>query len=250
MKRTKINFTIKSLRGKRPINQDSLSCSFNYNKEFCAVICDGVGSVEGSEHASRIVADTFTKEFSKTGHISTPTLWFKQTLKIALQNLANYTATHGQKDIATTVALLLVVGDHFYCYNIGDTRIYLLSTEDTTHTVKQYTYDHNYKNYLIANEASNEELLANEAKWHSLTHYVDASCPQVAKFDANSGVVNKLTYFLLCTDGLYSYVRDNNKYEVISRKHRPLALKLNILNRTAIKNGSDDNVSGILVSVK
>ncbi|XQP55568.1 MAG: PP2C family protein-serine/threonine phosphatase [Mycoplasmoidaceae bacterium] len=250
MKKTKVNFTIKSIRGKRPINQDSLACSYNFNKEFIAVVCDGVGSVPGSEHASRLISHRFVTNWSKTGHIETPTAWFKETLKVAMEELIQYVKDFNTDAISTTLAVLMVIGDKFYCYNIGDTRIYGFQQHDLTHTVKQYTYDHNYYNYLVAQEASKDVINANEAKWHSLVNYIDPTSPKRAKFDANSGTITQKTYFLLCTDGLYAYVRDNEKYEIITRKYIPLALKLNLLNTKAIRNGSDDNVSGILVVVK
>lgn len=248
--KTRIKFAIKSWKGKRPINQDSLSCSFNLNHDFCAIVCDGVGSVNGSEHASRIVSDTFTNTFAKTKQIDMPTAWFKETLNLALNNLKDFGQKNNCPSIATTLAVLLVIGNKFYCYNIGDTRIYFIRRNKLTHEIKQYSYDHNYKNYLIASEASKETIDANEAKWHALTNYVDASNPTVAKFDANSGTIERKTFFLICTDGLYSYVRDNDKYDLTTRIMMPTPFKLSLLMKKAMANGSDDNVSGILVSVK
>ncbi|MCQ3908660.1 MAG: protein phosphatase 2C domain-containing protein [Mycoplasmoidaceae bacterium] len=50
-----------------------MGCSFNLDKDFCAIVCDGVGSVEHSEEASKIVADTFTTSFAKTKNLTMPT---------------------------------------------------------------------------------------------------------------------------------------------------------------------------------
>lgn len=248
--KTNIKFAIKSWRGKRPINQDSLGCSFNINKDFCAIVCDGVGSVPHSEEASRIVVDTFTNSFSKTKELVSPTTWFKETLQLALANMKMYGQQHNCPEIATTLALLLVIGKKFYSYNIGDTRIYSIRKNKLTHEVKKYSYDHNYKNFLIANDEPNEVIEAAKAKWHSLTNYIDASNPSVAKFDVNSGEITQKTFFLICTDGLYAYVRDNEKYDIVTRVMMPTPFKLTVLMKKAISNGTDDNVSGILVSVK
>ncbi len=67
-------------------------------------------------------------------------------------------------DIATTLALLIIIDKKFYVYNIGDTRVYAFRKHDLTHEVKQYSYDHNYKNFLIANDATPEQLEANKSK--------------------------------------------------------------------------------------
>mgnify|MGYP003293236331 CR=1 FL=1 len=249
-KYTNVNFAIKSRKGKRPVNQDSLSCAYNFNHEFCAVVCDGIGSVAHSERASKIVADTFTECFAKTGHIENPTAWFKKTLKVAIDSLTVYSKINSEKGISTTLAVLLIVGKKFYTYNIGDTRIYAFIEDCPELTLKQFSYDHNYKNYLIASEASDEVLNAAADKWYSLTNYIDATNPKVAKFDTNSGKIEDKTYFLLCTDGLYGYVHDNDKRKIIANQYFPLALRLNSLIHKAIKNGSPDNISGILVVAK
>lgn len=249
-KYTNVHFAIKSIKGKRPVNQDSLSCAYNYNHEFCAVVCDGIGSVAHSEKASKIIAETFTECFAKTGHIENPTAWFKKTLKIAMDNLAVFSKINNEAGISTTLAVLLIVGKKFYAYNIGDTRIYALLTDVAELTIKQFSYDHNYKNYLIASDASEEVLNANANKWYSLTNYIDASNPKVAKFDSNSGKIDGKTYFLICTDGLYGYVHDDDKRKVIRNVYAPLGLRLSTLNCKAKKNGSPDNISGILVVAK
>ncbi|XQP55274.1 MAG: PP2C family protein-serine/threonine phosphatase [Mycoplasmoidaceae bacterium] len=245
-----IKFAIKSWKGKRPVNQDALGCSFNKDQDFCAIVCDGVGSVSHSEEASKIVSDTFTNSFAKTKDLTMPTAWFKETLKLALTNLKQYADKHNCPTIATTLALLLIIGKKFYCYNIGDTRVYSIKKHKLTHEIKQYSYDHNYKNFLIANDATEEEIKASEPRWHALTHFIDASNPGVAKFDVNSGEITQQTYFLVCTDGLYAYIRDNDKYDIIARIMMPTPMKLSLLMKKAMDNGSDDNVSGILVSVK
>lgn len=248
--KNRINFAIKSWKGKRPINQDALACSFNKRNDFCAIVCDGVGSVKGSEHASEIVANTFTDAFEKTNEIESPTAWFRQTLSEAINKLDSFGKKNHCPSIATTIALLIVIDKKFYCYNIGDTRIYKILKHKRTHEVKQCSYDHNYKNYLMSKNVSDEELELNRGRWYAITNYIDASNPSVARFEANSGKITQKTYFLVCTDGLYAYVRDNDKYELINRIHLPLDLRLSLLNKKAMSNGSDDNISGILVSVK
>lgn len=248
--KNKINFAIKSWKGKRPVNQDALACSFNKKDDFCAIVCDGVGSVKKSEYASKIVCDTFTDRFEDTQKIEQLTPWVRETLAIALKRVSDYGQNNRCPEIATTMAVLFIIDKKFYVYNIGDTRVYAITKGKTTHNIKQYSYDHNYKNFLIRKNATEEVIEANRSKWYALTNLIDASSPQSAKFEANSGTITQKTYFLICTDGLYSYVKDNSKYEIINRIHLPLSLRLSLLNKKAMSNGSDDNISGILVKVK
>ncbi len=232
------------------MNQDSLACSFNKHNDFLAIVCDGVGSVAQSEKASKIIADKFSNTFNATENIASPTLWFKDTLKAAMDDLIKYAQENQCPEISTTIAVLIVIGKKFYTYNIGDTRIYAIRKHKATHEVKKYSYDHNYKNYLLSHNAPEEKIMACKAKWHALTNFIDASNPAAARFEANSGTIDQKTYFLICTDGLYGYVHDNTKYNTIVHSVGPLSWRLGLLNHRALANGSDDNISGILIRVK
>ncbi|MCQ2957010.1 MAG: hypothetical protein MJ233_04185 [Mycoplasmoidaceae bacterium] len=85
-------------------------------------------------------------------------------MQVALTELNKYIQANNAGAIATTIACLLVIGDKFYSFNIGDTRVYAFIKHKTTHEIKQYSFDHNYKNYLILEEASEEVLQANKSK--------------------------------------------------------------------------------------
>ncbi|MCQ2747926.1 MAG: protein phosphatase 2C domain-containing protein [Mycoplasmoidaceae bacterium] len=69
MMKKRIKFAIKSLKGRRKANQDALACAYNKANDFIAIVCDGVGSIQHSEHASQITVDTFCDEFIKTNKI-------------------------------------------------------------------------------------------------------------------------------------------------------------------------------------
>lgn len=249
MKNT-INFTIKSWKGKRPVNQDSLACAFNKDENFCAIVCDGVGSIRGSENASKIIANFFTDRFSQSKGIVSVTAWFKETLALALNKLTEYAKQHSCPSISTTLAILFIVDKKFYSFNIGDTRVYALTNLKDKVSIKKYSYDHNYKNYLISKGAAKGTIEAAKPKWHALTNLIDAGDHSVANFDVNSGDIKEKTYFLICTDGLYGYVVDEDKIRILTKHYLPLALRLSLLNKKAMSNGSDDNISAILVSVK
>ena len=244
MKR-KINFAIKSKKGLRPINQDNLVCTYNSNDNFMSIVCDGVGSVVGSEYASKVVVDTFMNCFEATSKIYNPTKWFRETLKITLNNLEKVSKAKNLPGIATTLALLIVIDDKFYTFNIGDTRIYKINKQE----IKQYSYDHNYKNYLISKGVSNKALEAQRNRWYAITNFIDPQNPQLAKFDCNSGDLEKNQYFLICTDGVYSWLNKDIIFKTVN-KPVPLVVKASLLNTKALNADSNDNVSNIIIRVK
>lgn len=246
-KQKRISFAIKSKKGKRPVNQDALVCCFNQNDDFCAVVCDGVGSVRGSEYASNTVANTFADKFEETKDIENPVEWFKQTLKIALERVYRCSVARNLPGISTTLAILIISGNKFYSFNIGDTRIYRINENE----VKQISYDHIYKNYLISKGTSKSNLEAMQNKWFALTGFIDPANPKSATFDTNSGEINQQSLFLLCTDGLYKVLNKQDIYQnTWKKKGLPLVFRASLLNHKALKKNSNDNVSNIVINVK
>lgn len=245
-KQNRVIFAIKSRTGKRDVNQDALVCSYNYSDQFIAVVCDGVGSVKGSEYASNTVANTFADEFERTEKIDDVTAWFKQTLAVAIERVDRCSLARKLPGIATTLAVLIIANNKFYSFNIGDTRIYKMDKQG----IVQISYDHNFKNYLIASEASPENIKANEKRWFALTAFIDPSNPKSATWDVNSGDIKEKTMFLLCTDGVYKVLNKQILYDATwGKKGLPLVLRASLLNSKALKLKSNDNVSNIVVKV-
>lgn len=175
-KSNRINFALKSRRGRRSVNQDAIACSFNHNRDFCAVVCDGMGSIDGSEYASDCVANTFADEFEKLDKIENPIAWFRKTLAFVIEKLRNYSLKLKMPKISTTIVLLIITGNKYYCFNIGDTRAYKIQSQ----TVKQISYDHNFMNFLLLHGADEKTLKANERQLFSLTSYINGSSPKSA----------------------------------------------------------------------
>ena len=247
MKKLISNFAIKSRKGERKTNQDCLVCSYNHNEELCVVVSDGMGSVEHSEIAAKIICDVFVTSFERTKNIlADPRPWFNKTLDYALKRIKEIATVKDIKGISATLALLLITRDKFYAFNIGDTRIYAINKE----AIKQYSYDHNYLNYLISKGKTKKEIEEAKKRWFALTNFVDGENPQCARYNLEIGETKKFNYFLVCTDGLYNYVSDAQKMKIINKKGCPLVLKSTLLNSKALSNHSKDNVSNVLVKIK
>ncbi len=246
-RQNRITFAIKSRKGKRDVNQDALVCSYNYSNEFCAVVCDGVGSVKGSEYASNTVANTFADEFEKLEKVKDINAWFKKTLELAMQRVEKCSKSRLLPGIATTLALLIIADRKFYSFNIGDTRIYKIENND----VLQVSYDHIYKNYLISLNADKETMKKYENKFFALTGFIDPTNPKCATWDLNSGELKDKCMFLICTDGLYKVLSKYDIYHATwKKKGLPLALRSTLLNSKALNKASEDNVSNIIINVK
>jgi len=243
----KIKVAHSSFKGNRKVNQDYIAHSYNKNGDFLAIVCDGVGSVEGSEHASKLIAEMFAVSFKQTNSIKNPKGWVDETLKRALFELKIVAGKIHKLGIATTMALVILANNKYYAFNIGDTRIYTFIYDKDEIVV--CSRDHNYRNYLISKGYKGGALEEYRSKWHALTNFIDASHPSLAKYHYETGTLKGKTWFVISTDGVWSHVSRFTGYDIFTRK-MPVWWMSRKLNKTALKNNSDDNVSNIAIKLE
>ena len=246
-KKEVLNFSIKShtLKGLRPTNQDAVIFTKGQDKSQLAIIADGIGSLPDSEKCSEIICKVFVDCF-KNRNINNYSKWFKETLQECHCKIVEYSKQNlNNQNIGSTIAVAIVKDDKLSFFHIGDTRIYLIRG----HKVKQLTQDHNYKTFLLRKKASNKELVASMYKWKALTNFIDVMNPKMAIFEANSLTLKKGDFVWLSSDGCYDYVDSKSLKKILSDPKTSLAQKTALLNSLALSNGSNDNLSNIIIKV-
>lgn len=246
-KKEVLNFSIKShtLKGLRPTNQDAVIFTKGQDKSQLAIIADGIGSLPNSEKCSEIICKVFVDCF-KNRNINNYSKWFKETLQECHCKIVEYSKQNlNNQNIGSTIAVAIVKDNKLSFFHIGDTRIYLIRG----HKVKQLTQDHNYKTFLLRKKASNKELVASMYKWKALTNFIDVMNPKMAIFEANSLTLKKGDFVWLSSDGCYDYVDGKSLKKILSDPKTSLAQKTALLNSLALSNGSNDNLSNIIIKV-
>lgn len=246
-KKEVLNFSIKShtLKGLRPTNQDAVIFTKGQDKSQLAIIADGIGSLPNSEKCSEIICKVFVDCF-KNRNINNYSKWFKETLQECHCKIVEYSKQNlNNQNIGSTIAVAIVKDDKLSFFHIGDTRIYLIRG----HKVKRLTQDHNYKTFLLRKKASNKELVASMYKWKALTNFIDVMNPKMAIFEANSLTLKKGDFVWLSSDGCYDYVDSKSLKKILSDPKTSLAQKTALLNSLALSNGSNDNLSNIIIKV-
>ena len=246
-KKEVLNFSIKThtLKGLRPTNQDAVIFTKGQDKSQLAIIADGIGSLLNSEKCSEIICKVFVDCF-KNRNINNYSKWFKETLQECHCKIVEYSKQNlNNQNIGSTIAVAIVKDNKLSFFHIGDTRIYLIRG----HKVKQLTQDHNYKTFLLRKKASNKELVASMYKWKALTNFIDVMNPKMAIFEANSLTLKKGDFVWLSSDGCYDYVDSKSLKKILSDPKTSLAQKTALLNSLALSNGSNDNLSNIIIKV-
>jgi len=237
---------------KRKENHDAFSIFEDLGLFVC---CDGVSGNAGASEASSICINTIQK------YIISQSQSLKEHADSSIKENRNVVAGILEKAVivasekvyrtsqkkphlkgmATTVDTLLIMDDYAFLAHVGDSRTYLLR-ENTIH---QLTVDHDYATELVLKEnktvaEANRHIYANV-----LTRAVGAS--ETITVDVLEVELTEGDQFLLCSDGLYRYYKNE---EILSSMQGKDCIKVapQMIDQ-AKKRGGRDNLTAVILQV-
>lgn len=235
----------------RKANEDSCDYRINTVNGELFVVCDGMGGHVGGATASRIAVERIVRYMTAQKHDDVA-----GALRYALQdaNLAIISKTVDEpslKGMGTTACILLVQDDKAWIAHIGDSRIYIYTSD--TRKLHRITKDHSYVQRLV----DMGELQDHEAETHANKNVILKALgikPDLS-FDAGDVVEHPIRpvngdVFMLCSDGLTGMLYDNN-IESILRGDESLDQKLTrLLDEANAEGKGTDNITVQLVEIK
>jgi len=247
----------------RTSNQDAFACGRLGDRAEYAVVCDGMGGVNGGGVASAIavrviasaIAAWVTEDINGGGPAEAlPEKMTEHNLRGMLESafaaanaeiLAAALADDSLRGMGTTaVAAVLssVPGaERAYIVHVGDSRVYRLSEGN----LEQMTRDHS----IVQNMVEKGELTPSEAEHHPRKHFitralgVDSSVEcDYASFPPGPGGM-----LLLCTDGLTNMVDAEEIKKILLTA--PAGEAADRLVAAANLNGGSDNTTAVIMTL-
>ena len=243
----------------RTHNEDSLmsielsSGEGNLKERFIGLyaVADGLGGYEGGEIASslalRTLEETIAKSLMSSGlNGKTQRLnqeVASQILTEGVKSANNQVHTEaGQSGMGTTLAAVLIINKMAYIANVGDSRVYLLDQGQ----LRQITNDHS----LVASLVAAGEITPEEVYTHPQRNIITRSLG--TRLDIEVDLFTKELHpsdsLMLCSDGLWEMVRDNEIREVVLEADGAQSACERLV-KLANQNGGVDNISVIIVKV-
>ena len=227
----------------RKNNQDSIYLD---NSNLLYIVCDGMGGHAGGEIASRMVIEHFQnlehKGFPRGSKDHEIQMYLEKNVKLAscsifLRSMEN----QSYKDMGTTCSLVWLDGNKAHCAHAGDSRIYIFRSG----FLYQISEDHS----LIAEQLKAGIITEEEAKNHILKNVITRSVGyrKEEHIDTFSQVVKPKDRLLICSDGLHNKVNDIEIAKILSSN---VENKEKVLVDLANKNGGEDNISVIVITIK
>lgn len=193
---------------KRKSNQDCFYYAKVGESALWAVVCDGMGGVNGGDVASNLAVKSIKESLSngiweELGEIQNSDI--KKMLKNALKkaNLEIFTNAQDSKDLAgmgTTAVLVAVTEDKIHVAHVGDSRAYLVRQGK----IKQLTIDHSMVQEMI----DEGEITHEEAKMHPNKNIITRALGISKDVDVDYSMKTKKPgdSIIICTDGLTNYL--------------------------------------------
>ncbi len=201
------------------------------------VVADGMGGHKGGETASAIAAD-FIVDKTKAGE--------PLEKSIAQSHHAIKQASKegkGPEGMGTTVVALRINDNKYEIAWVGDCRAYLWDGI----TLKQLTKDHSYVQHLVDTGVISPGESAKHPYQDVLTQALGAVDIKDVNVETIHHELHQNEQILLCSDGLTKEITDEGIADALALELEEQK-KVDLLIRTALKNGGKDNITAILVS--
>ncbi len=237
-------FGITDIGNFREKNEDSFliekfKCEGNSNCLLIAV-ADGVGGAKAGETASKIAVETVKRVMLNTQGLKI------DALKTSIESANKIIYEMSLKDenyrgMATTFTAIVFMENTFILGHIGDSRTYIVRNND----IKLLTEDHTVVNRLFKDGFITKE----ERRYHPQRNVLSKALgvQEIISYDISHDNIYKDDIFMICTDGLYKYIEENEIKDIV--KNMPIESSAEYLVNTAKERGGDDNISVVLVKV-
>lgn len=223
----------------RANNQDS-----GYAGAQLFVVADGMGGHAGGDVASAIAIKRIIETDQSYPSAQDAEFALQSALMAANSLLAETVFDHQElTGMGTTVSALLRVGSELALAHIGDSRIYLLRDGE----LSQITADHTFVQRLV----DSGRITAEEAAVHprrSVLMRVLGDVDAAPEIDTTVMATLAGDRWMLCSDGLSSYVSDDKILSAMQSVADPDNTAKRLIG-LSLDNGAPDNVTVVIVDV-
>jgi protein phosphatase len=178
-----------------------------------AVIADGMGGHEGGQEASRLAVETVCEIYDQ-GFRNAPQAALVESFAVAHTRILNYAEQHPAfHGMGTTCTAFVLQDRHVYFAHVGDSRLYLVRDAQ----IQRLTRDHSYVGRLVESGLVRAEDAEKHPQRHILTAALGAGREVAVESPEQGMAVHEGDDLLLCTDGLWSVVTEQELEKAVSR---------------------------------
>ena len=235
-------------RGNIRINNEDIGLFFRIaddssgsEKGSLMLVADGMGGHQAGEVASKLASEVIVQEYFNNGNNATIEKNLSRAFSAANKKIFDLASSSKKYNgMGTTCTAVLLVEDNIYYAHVGDSRAYILKNN----TISRITEDHTYVNELIRTGNISPAEAATHPQRNVLTNAMGTK-PEV-RIDSNkySEVFSDRDRLLICSDGLYEYLADDELATILRSK--PISEAAESMIDEAKKRGGHDNITVVI----
>lgn len=213
------------------------------------IVADGMGGHENGEIASSVAVDRLTSHVIRYLYLPlfSP---LSNKLELSIQEIMQTGVIQAHQTIkkealgsGTTLTSALILGDQLTIAHVGDSRAYMINPDGNFQLI---THDHS----VVKRLEEIGQISPEQALTHPQRNVLYRALGQGEPFDADIATfqLQHGSQLLLCTDGLWGVISDNQMEDVIRSSSEPQQACQTLIN-LANSTGGPDNISVIIVQV-
>jgi serine/threonine protein phosphatase PrpC len=201
-------------------------------------LADGMGGHSGGEIASRLTLDVIKETYySDTNPV------IIESLKNAVLRANETVISRGESDLklegmGSTLTAVVLNKNRLYFAHVGDSRGYIIHKD----SIAQFTEDHSYVASLVKAGVITEEEAKNHPDDNIITRAIGIEKNLLVDSAEWHEKLKKSQYILICCDGLYKVVTDEEILEMVNKYPAPDAICEKLVEK-ANENGGPDNIT-------
>lgn len=209
-----------------------------------AIVADGMGGYEGGQEASRIAVETIERIYAEGNHLDPQSLLI-MGIRNAHQRILEYaTENPALQGMGTTCTAIALVGSNLFYAHIGDSRLYLIRSN----AISRITRDHSYVGRLVETGLISSVEAESHPHRNILTAALGAGAEIVPECPADPITLEAGDALLLCTDGLWGVVAENEIQIVVTNNDPQESCRRLI--EIAKEHGGPDNITAMIIRVE
>ena len=239
---------------RRSINEDCFSARDDLS---LFVVCDGMGGHAAGEVASQAVVDGIVAFVTATKTMPPDQTWsipfdldqsvnanrLSAGFRMGNQRIASQIATSSElQGMATTAVAVLIEGGTATLAHVGDSRAYRLRDGQ----LDRLTQDHSWVEEQIRIGALTEEAARKHPRRNIVTRALSGS--EDLAVDIQEVALQSGDRLLLCSDGVFTVLEDDEIREVL-RRETDLDELCHALIQGANDGGGPDNVTAVVLEI-
>ncbi|MCI5065439.1 Stp1/IreP family PP2C-type Ser/Thr phosphatase [bacterium] len=181
------------------------------------LVCDGMGGQTGGELAAQLAIDAIRRDLENLPPRS-PSTALRSAVLEANRIIVLRRQNQAFAQMGTTVTAVQFLGSEISIANVGDSRAYLIRDG----AIRQLTTDHTYVQELVDSQQIRPEEALSHPQAHILTRCIGAEpglevdLKQFWQWEKDPAAGDSTDILLLCSDGLYSMVDEDEIARVVS----------------------------------